>query len=86
MTFDPSVVAPPPCTHTHTPAHPHTRTPTLVYDSGAVFEPSVLDISEDDLIKKFMEVSMPINQPCNFMNAVLRLPLGPYLGSFVGSS
>ena len=44
------------CTRTHTHAHAHTHT---VYDSGAVFDPSVLDISEDDLLKKFMEVSIP---------------------------
>jgi len=41
-----------------------------IYDSGAVFEPSVLDISEDDLLKKFMEgvanvaaVSLQIGYP-----------------------
>ena len=44
-------------THTHTRTHAHTHTHThTVYDSGAVFDPSVLDISEDDLLKKFMEV------------------------------
>ena len=31
--------------------------PPLVYDSGAVFDPSVLDITDDDILKKFMEVS-----------------------------
>ena len=38
-------------------AHTHTQ----VYDSGAVFDPSVLDISEDDLLKRFMEVRIPLH-------------------------
>ena len=31
---------------------------STVYDSGAVFSPSVLDISDDDLIKQFTEVQI----------------------------
>ena len=30
--------------------------PPTVYDSGAVFSPTVLDISDDDLIRHFTEV------------------------------
>ena len=29
----------------------------IVYDSGSLFDPSVLDISEEDLLKKFVNVS-----------------------------
>ena len=32
--------------------------PHAVYDSGSVFPPHVLDISEEDLLKRFMEVWM----------------------------
>ena len=38
--------------HTVTPACP----PHAVYDSGSIFPPNVLDISQEDLLKRFMEV------------------------------
>lgn len=28
-----------------------------VYDGGSIFPPSILDITEDDLLKKFVSVS-----------------------------
>ena len=30
---------------------------TPVYDSGSVFSPSLLDITDDDLLKTFMQVN-----------------------------
>ncbi len=30
---------------------------SLVYDSGSLFSPSVLDITEEDLLKRFISVS-----------------------------
>ncbi len=54
--------------HTHT--HTHTHTPIPVYDSGTVFDPSILDITDDDLLRRFLEgvskvaaVSLQIGYP-----------------------
>lgn len=33
----------------------------MVYDSGTVFEPKILDIKPEDLRVKFMEVSVSLN-------------------------
>ena len=42
------------------------KTPTLlaVYDSGTVFDPSVLDITDDDLRTRFLQVTTSLLSQC----------------------